>query len=112
MEHFKEALNRYADFTGRIRRQSYWMFILFYLLFAMLCGLIDSLLGEEIISSIYALALFIPSLSATTRRLHDTGRSGWWQLLYLLPVVGVLIVIVFCVLDSEKENNQYGPCPK
>lgn len=87
------------------------MFILFYMIFYIALSVIDSFIGSMILSSIYLLALLIPSISIATRRLHDTGRSGWWQLIALLPIIGIIILIVFLVQDSHDEN-EYGENPK
>jgi len=112
MEYFMEAMRRYADFNGRIRRKAFWMFILFYVIFSVVCSVIDGILGTMFIGAIYTLAMLIPVLSATARRLHDTGRSGWWQLLGLIPLIGGIVVLVFCAQDSHEGENDFGPNPK
>lgn len=111
MNYFLDALKRYADFTGRARRKEYWMFILFYLIFYIAAMVVDIVLGTFFIALIFALAMVIPSIAIAARRLHDTGRSGWWQLIALIPFIGGIILLVFLVLDST-EDNQYGPNPK
>jgi uncharacterized membrane protein YhaH (DUF805 family) len=112
MEYFMEAMRRYADFNGRSRRKAYWMFVLFNTIFSIICNVADGVLDTMFIGSIYGLVLLIPGLSAGARRLHDTGRSGWWQLLWLVPIIGWLILIVFYALDSHEGENDYGPNPK
>jgi uncharacterized membrane protein YhaH (DUF805 family) len=107
MEHFIGALKKYADFTGRARRQEYWMFILVY----MIINIVLSILGLDIVSGIVGLGLLIPSLSIAARRLHDTGRSGWWQLIVLIPLIGLIVLIIFLAQDSNDEND-YGANPK
>ena len=107
MEHFIGALKKYADFTGRARRQEYWMFILVY----MIINIVLSFLGLDIVSGIVGLGLLIPSLSIAARRLHDTGRSGWWQLIVLIPLIGLIVLIIFLAQDSNDEND-YGANPK
>ena len=107
MDYFVGALKKYADFSGRARRKEYWMFILVY----MIINIVLSVLGMEVISGIVSLGLLIPSLSIAARRLHDTGRSGWWQLILLIPIVGVIVLIVFLAQDSH-EANDYGVNPK
>ena len=111
MEHFLNAFKNYANFSGRARRKEYWMFFLIYSLLYVGLSLIDSLLGSAWLSSIFSLVLLIPSISYAARRLHDTGRSGWWQLLYLIPLIGIIVVIVFLAQDSHEEN-EYGISPK
>jgi uncharacterized membrane protein YhaH (DUF805 family) len=88
------------------------MYVLFYLIFYVLAMALDGLVGTMIFSSIYSLALLLPSISVCTRRLHDTGRSGWWQLLLLIPLIGLIVIVIFTVQDSQPGDNQYGPNPK
>ncbi|MFY8275060.1 DUF805 domain-containing protein [Pseudoalteromonas sp. SSDWG2] len=114
MKYFMDALKQYADFSGRTRRKGYWMFILFYLIFAIVAGVLDAVLGFEtmLLTNVYSLALLIPSFAIGARRLHDTGRSGWWQLLYLLPIIGAIVLIIFFVQDSQAGDNDFGANPK
>ncbi|NQZ89814.1 MAG: DUF805 domain-containing protein [Colwellia sp.] len=107
MEYFIGALKKYADFTGRARRKEYWMFVLIYTVI----NIVLAVLGLDIISIIFGLALFVPSISIAARRLHDTGRSGWWQLILLIPLIGFIILIVFLAQDSH-DANDYGVNPK
>lgn len=111
MEYFLGAYKKYADFTGRARRQEYWMFILFYFIVSIILGIVDGVLGLQILGLLFSLASLVPSLAIGARRLHDTGRSGWWQLLYLIPLIGLIIMIIFLVQDSHPDN-EYGPNPK
>ncbi|MBS3796840.1 MULTISPECIES: DUF805 domain-containing protein [unclassified Pseudoalteromonas] len=112
MNYYIEALQRFADFNGRIRRKAYWMFFLFNLIFSIVATVIDMVLGTAFIGTIYSLVLLIPSLAAGARRLHDTGRSGWWQLLYFLPLIGFIVLIIFFAQDSQDGDNDHGPNPK
>ena len=111
MDYFIGALKKYADFTGRARRKEYWMFFLFYIIFYIGTIVIDAVLGTGFISIIFSLGLMVPSLSIAARRLHDTGRTGWWQLIVLIPLVGFIILIVFLAQDGHDANN-YGINPK
>lgn len=111
MEYFLGAYKKYADFTGRARRKEFWMFVLFYFIVAIVLGIIDSIIGFQLLGMLFSLGSLIPSLAIGARRLHDTGRSGWWQLLYLIPLIGLIIMIVFLVQDSHPDN-EYGPNPK
>ncbi len=113
------ALKKYATFSGRSRRSEYWYFALFYLIIAVVLGIIDRMAGTMtsdgmvgILGGLFTLAMLIPSLAVGARRLHDTGRSGWWQLIALVPLIGVIVLIVFYVQDSHPGSNQYGPNPK
>ena len=114
---FKEAIttvfNKYANFDGRARRSEYWYFALFNFLVA---GVL-SILGQNggffsTIASIYSLAVLVPGIAVCTRRLHDTGKSGWYQLMVLIPIVGYVILIIRLVKDTDPNPNQYGPSPK
>lgn len=107
MDYFIGALKKYADFNGRARRKEYWMFVLVY----MVINIILAVLGMDIISIIVGLVLLIPTISIGTRRLHDTGRSGWWQLIYFVPLIGLIVMIFFLVQDSH-DDNDYGVNPK
>ncbi|WP_370295061.1 DUF805 domain-containing protein [Rossellomorea marisflavi] len=122
MSWFLKSLKQYADFRGRARRQEYWMFSLFSIIFGLalyfviLISLIIDSMGLGILGfllfGIYYLAIFVPSLAVTVRRLHDTGRSGWWYFISFVPLAGGIILLVFCCLDSENGNNQWGSNPK
>ena len=107
MEHFVSAVEKFSDFKGRATRTAYWMFVLI----SIIIQVVLSLFGLNIISGILGLLLLIPSISVATRRLHDTGRTGWWQLIYFLPLIGLIVMIVFLVQDSH-DDNEYGPNPK
>lgn len=111
MQYFIEAMQKYAEFTGRARRKQFWMFYLFVVIFSIACGIVDLIIGASILGMLFSLAMLIPTLSIGARRLHDTGRSGWWQLLYLLPLIGAIVLLVFFVLDSH-DDNQFGANPK
>ena len=104
--------NKYALFTGRARRSEYWYFTLFNIIVSLGLGMIDAFTGIGFLSALYSLAVIIPSIAVGIRRLHDTGRSGWWLLIILIPVVGAIILIYFFILDSEPHDNEYGPSPK
>jgi len=119
MNWYMEVLRKYFVFNGRARRKEYWMFYLFNLLISIGLLIVDNLIGTfsaesgfGLLSTIYGLAVLIPGLAVCVRRLHDTGRSGWWILIALVPFVGPIVLLVFMVLDSEAGTNAYGPNPK
>lgn len=112
MEHFTAAVQQFANFEGRNTRTQYWMFILFYIIFYIACAVVDNVLGKPIVSALYSLVLLVPSIAVATRRLHDTGRSGWWQLIGLIPLLGAIVLIVFLAQDSAAGDNEYGANPK
>jgi uncharacterized membrane protein YhaH (DUF805 family) len=112
MEWYLAVLKKYAVFTGRARRSEFWYFVLFNIIIAVILNVLGMALGTFVLGALYALAVFIPGLAVSVRRLHDTGRSGWWILLGLIPIVGAIILIIFCIEDSKPGENQYGPNPK
>jgi len=113
MEWYFAVLKKYAEFTGRARRKEYWMFALINLIVALVLGFADGLLGGlGFIGTLYILAVFIPNIAVSVRRLHDTGRSGWWLLLGFIPLIGGLVLLFFMVQDSEEGPNDFGVNPK
>ncbi|MGW4226533.1 DUF805 domain-containing protein [Streptomyces bauhiniae] len=112
MHWYVDVLKKYAVFSGRARRQEYWMFVLFNLIISIVLAIVDAALDTSILGIVYFLAVLIPALAVTVRRLHDTSRSGWWILISLIPLVGGIILLVFTVFDSKPETNEYGPNPK
>jgi uncharacterized membrane protein YhaH (DUF805 family) len=119
MNWYLAVLNKYAVFQGRARRREYWMFTLINLLIVTGLSFVDmvtgwySLAGEVgMLSGLYSVAVLIPSLAVSVRRLHDTDRSGWWVLLCFLPIVGVIVLLVFFVLEGTPGSNRFGEDPK
>lgn len=111
MNHYLDALRKYAVFSGRAQRAEYWYFLLFNLVIGLVLFSLGTFLGKVALFAywIYAVAVLIPSIAVSVRRLHDTNRSGWWVLISLVPIVGGIILLVFMVLDSDPNSNQYGP---
>ncbi|MDE5417052.1 DUF805 domain-containing protein [Labilibaculum sp. DW002] len=119
MNYYLKALKQYVDFSGRARRKEYWMFVLFNLIFAIVAAILDNVIGSTmgvlpygVIYILYSLALLLPGLAAGVRRLHDTGRNGWWMLIVLIPFIGSIWLLVLLVLDGDVEENEYGSNPK
>ena len=104
--------NKYAEFNGRARRSEYWYFVLFNFIVSLGLGMVDAFIGIGFLNYVYSLAVIIPGIAVGIRRLHDTGRSGWWLLVGLVPFVGWIILIIFLVQDSQPFDNQYGLNPK
>ena len=113
MNWYLEVLKKYAVFSGRARRQEYWMFVLISVIITIVLGVIEAILGiPGILGTLYALAILVPSIAVTVRRLHDTDRPGLWVLIGLVPFIGAVVLLVFMVLDGTPGENQYGPSPK
>ncbi|PIP87363.1 hypothetical protein COW81_00600 [Candidatus Campbellbacteria bacterium CG22_combo_CG10-13_8_21_14_all_36_13] len=112
MNYFIGALKKYAVFEGRARRSEYWYFVLFGVIFYVVIGVISSLIDTNILSLLFSIAIFIPSLAVSVRRLHDIGRSGWMILINFIPIAGFIWYTVLMCLDSNIGQNEYGPNPK
>jgi serine/threonine protein kinase len=139
---YKKVWKQYADFSGRARRREYWYFALFNMItmiLLLIAGIIiGSIIAEQydsmeyyydyynnyynyaeyimtsitVIMSIYGLIVFLPALAVTVRRLHDSGKSGWWLLINLIPYAGSIVIFIFTLLDSQPNANEYGASPK
>ena len=92
----RTCFSKYVDFTGRATRPEYWWFVLFVVLVSVGLSLVSPML-----SGIFSLATLLPSVAAATRRLHDTKRSGWWQLICLVPVIGLIVILVFLAQEGK-----------
>ncbi|MCD7835971.1 MAG: DUF805 domain-containing protein [Lachnospiraceae bacterium] len=112
MNYYIDAFKNYFKFSGRARRKEYWMFVLFNFIVSLVLGIIGKVTGITILSTIYGIAVIIPSLALCFRRLHDTGRNGAWILLSLIPFIGEIVLFIFFCLDSQSGENKYGPNPK
>ena len=116
--YLKVMRDNYANFKGRARRKEYWMFVLINSIISVFCILLDSMLGT--VWSIgygpiyigYGLAVFVPGLAVAIRRLHDIGKSGWYYLLFIIPIIGPIWLIILFVTEGEQGDNKYGPNPK
>lgn len=119
MNYFVEALKKYATFSGRARRKEYWFFFLGYVVLYFIAAILDGMMSGPnpedvsfIFTTVVALALFLPNLAVSVRRLHDTDRSGWWVLLGLIPLLGGLVLLVFFCLEGTQGENSFGYDPK
>jgi len=121
MYEYMAVLQKFADFNGRSRRREYWMFMLvncgILFAFGILAMLVAPLAGSKgsvavlLLGAAYLLATVIPFFAVRVRRLHDTGKSGWWMLLGFVPVGG-LVLLVFMLQDGDAHPNEYGSSPK
>jgi uncharacterized membrane protein YhaH (DUF805 family) len=102
-ESVRAGFIKYADFSGRASRSEYWWFVLFLIGGGLLMSIVSNLL-----SLLFTIATVVPAIAAATRRLHDTGRSGWWQLVCLVPFVGLVIIIVMLALPGKPEAESQG----
>lgn len=114
IDNFKKVVfENYANFSGRARRREYWMFALANCLISIVWGVIMGIVGlPEACAYIPTLALFLPGLAVGVRRLHDIGKSGWWLLVALIPLIGGIWLLILMVKDGEPGSNQYGENPK
>ena len=112
VEAVKNVLSNYVNFQGRARRSEYWFWFLAVFLASVVGGIIDSMIGTYLFGALIALGTFLPSLAVAVRRLHDSGRSGFWLFLGLVPLVGFIVLIIFYVADSQPGSNKYGANPK
>lgn len=119
MNYYLKALHNYATFNGRSRRSEYWYFVLFNIIFALVAIVLDNVLGiamKEVpygpIYGLYTLAVFIPGLAVSVRRLHDVGKSGWFFFIILIPLIGSIWLIVLMATDGDIGENKYGANPK
>lgn len=99
----QQCFKKYADFTGRANRSEYWWFVLFLCLAGLVLGV-----PKDSLSIVFSVATALPAVAAGSRRLHDTNKSGWLQLLWLIPVLGWLALIYLLAADGDVAANQYG----
>ncbi|MEV4612571.1 DUF805 domain-containing protein [Kitasatospora sp. NPDC049258] len=113
MDWYLAVVKNYVGFNGRARRQEFWMFALFNIIASIVLAIVDGIAGTSgLLGGLYSLAVLLPSLAVGFRRLHDTGRSAWWLLIALVPLIGSIILIVFWATEGQPNDNQYGPNPK
>ena len=121
---FQEAVqtvfSKYATFEGRARRSEYWYFMLFVCCVNVVIRILAMIVGDSNvlatvlagISTVFSLGVLVPQIAVAVRRLHDIGRSGWFYLIGLIPLIGWIFMIVWFCTDSQPGDNQYGPNPK
>lgn len=111
-EAVRSCFSNYARFRGRARRSEYWYFVLFLCILSFVSASVSLLIETPWISAILSLAVLLPSIAVNVRRLHDTGRSGWYYFVCLVPVLGLILTLIWLCTDSEPGTNTYGPNPK
>ncbi len=118
----RTCFSKYATFSGRARRAEFWWFALFNLIANFVLNIVDGVFfgfghgmmggnAGQPLSALYSLAVFLPSIAVGARRLHDTGKSGWWLLLMLIPVVGFIVLIWWYATAGDVGPNEYGADP-
>ncbi len=123
MNYYIQVWKKFAQFEGRARRSEYWYFALFHFMivfgYVLLLALVTGGFQDDapplllmIPLGLYVLASIIPGIAVTVRRLHDIGKSGWWYLINFIPYVGGIVLLIFCVQNSEHGPNKWGPNPK
>lgn len=112
------CLRKYATFSGRAGRPEYWWFFLFNILVGIAATIVDAILGLQwgngngLVSTVAGLALLVPGLAVGARRLHDINRTGWWQLISIVPCIGLIVLLVFFCTGGNRQPNQYGDVPR
>jgi uncharacterized membrane protein YhaH (DUF805 family) len=119
MNWYLMVLKNYVGFSGRARRKEFWMFNLFHILFLIVAAILDTILGTNmsplpygLIYLVYSLALLLPGLAATVRRLHDVGKGGGWIFIALIPIVGSIWLLVLLCTNGQAGENRFGADPK
>jgi uncharacterized membrane protein YhaH (DUF805 family) len=108
-EAVRSGFDHYTDFDGRASRPAFWWWFLFSVLVGTAARLIDAGIGTTIVSIIVGLGLLLPDISVGVRRLHDTGRTGWWIVIGLIPLIGLIVLLIFFVQEGDRGENEYGP---
>ncbi|WP_159017062.1 DUF805 domain-containing protein [Cognatiluteimonas profundi] len=118
MDWYLKVLKNYFNFEGRARRKEYWMFVLVNLIVSFGLSMVDGIVGLKSASgigtlgAIYSLAVLVPSIAVGARRLHDLDKSGWWQLIAFVPIIGWIVLIVWAASAGQAGSNRFGPDPK
>lgn len=114
--YFLEAYRKYATFGGRASRKEFWFFMLFYSIIILALAIVDSILfgvddDGALLPGLFGLASILPFVAITCRRLHDINKSGWWQLIQIVPIIGFIVLVVWLAKAGDAGDNQYGPKP-
>jgi uncharacterized membrane protein YhaH (DUF805 family) len=108
-EAVKSGFSNYVNFSSRAIRSEYWYWVLFVILGEIVTAIVDYVIGYQVTTTLFGLAVFLPGLAVTIRRLHDLDRTGWWFLLAFVPIVGWIILIVWYCTEGTKGANRFGP---
>src|SRR5829696_4964713 len=110
-EAVRSGFDHYVKFDGRASRPAFWWWVLFVVLASVGANIIDLAIGAPVFSAIVGLGLLLPNLSVAIRRLHDTDRTGWWVLIWLIPLIGWIVLLVFYLQQGDAGENRFGPPP-
>jgi uncharacterized membrane protein YhaH (DUF805 family) len=106
------GFNNYQNFTGRAARMQFWMWVVFQIGVGIIAAIIDSVVGTGFLIGLLAwLVLVVPGLAFGARRMHDIGKSGWYQAAALVPLIGAIYVIYLFAQPGVMETNEWGPAP-
>jgi uncharacterized membrane protein YhaH (DUF805 family) len=108
-EAIKAGFSNYVAFSGRAIRSEFWYWVLFVILVEIVTSIIDYILGHQITTPLFGLAVFLPGVAISIRRLHDTDRTGWWIFIGLIPLIGAILLIVWYCTRGTVGPNRYGP---
>jgi uncharacterized membrane protein YhaH (DUF805 family) len=107
----RSGFDHYAKFDGRASRPAFWWWVLFVVLVSIAANIIDLAIGAPVFSALAGLGLLLPNISVSIRRLHDTNRTGWWILIWLIPLIGLIVLLIFYLQQGDPEENRFGPPP-
>ncbi|MDO9412703.1 MAG: DUF805 domain-containing protein [Pseudolabrys sp.] len=110
VEAIQSGFNNYATFSGRAARSEYWYWTLFNLIVSIVAGIVDIVIGLDLLQAIVGLALLLPSLAVAARRLHDLDRTAWW-LLIALTLIGCILLLIWDCIKGTPGPNRFGPDP-
>lgn len=102
------GFDNFTNFRGRARRSEYWYWLLFNVLVSIGASIVDSTIRTSLVGTLVGLALFIPGIAVTFRRLHDTDHSGWWIFISIIPIIGFIVLVIFFTKAGDREPNRYG----
>lgn len=109
-------LKHYVDFKGRATREEFWMYSLFitiiYIALGVISGVLEDMVVLPTVITIFQLGILLPNIAIAVRRLQDINKSGWWLLISLVPIIGIIVLLIFYVKKGDEGDNEYGPSPK
>lgn len=112
MNWYLKVLKQYADFNGRARRTEYWMFVLCNVIISVVLAVVAGIIRMPLLPSLYSLAILVPGIAVSVRRMHDLGKSGWVLLFGLIPLIGGILLLIWAATEGTRGSNPFGPDPK